>query len=219
MRGIHLAVSAIVVASASIATMISSPATAQQPGTLISVAFGPQQVWQPSSTDTVVRLQRCEQHSWTCIRQVMEQDGASADAIAFYRLTGWFLSGIQNTGAVQVGDVFVPWRANENAQLALLGGVPAVIYPEVEAERLSIESLPAAEPLKSAYPDLMFWPSGPTFAGVEVTPDGGQRLVLLYRVLNGCRACEVVARARVGFDFTSDGAYQGARILDLEQNQ
>ena len=62
----------------------------------------------------------------------MQNSGASADAIAFYALTGWFLSDLNDTGMVQLGTIFTPFRANENTQSALLGGYPPVIYPERE---------------------------------------------------------------------------------------
>src|SRR3712207_1875662 len=55
----------------------------------LSIAFGPSQVWQPSPA-AIGQLQRCTDQNFTCVRGVMQTQGASAEAVAFYRLTGWF---------------------------------------------------------------------------------------------------------------------------------
>jgi hypothetical protein len=94
----------------------------------IQVSFGPEEIWQPSDT-ALQALFGCQpQATATCVRQVMQADGASPDAVAFYSLTGWFLSDIMDTRPVRVATIMTPWRANENSQWALVGGVPAVIY-------------------------------------------------------------------------------------------
>ena len=147
----------------------------------------------------------------------MQQDGATPDAIAFFRLTGWFLHGLQDTHPVQLGSIFTPWRANENTQTALLGGIPAVVYPEQEGALLAaeVEHNPDYTALKTAHPDAMFWRSSPSFEGLATSPQGGQRFILRYRVLQGCHACAVLAEVRVAFDFMPDGTYESFRLLNL----
>ena len=180
------------------------------------VVFGPAEIWQPSDA-AIEQLHQCANQAFSCVRRVMEEHGATPDAIAFYQLTGWFLSDIQDTGVVQVGTIFNPWAANENYQLALLGGTPAVIFPNEDAATFG-PSLPHNQEyaaIKKAHKDAMYWPFGPTFAGTETSPAGGPRFLLDYNVLDGCHACPVLARVRLAFDFAPDGTKVGVQLLEV----
>jgi hypothetical protein len=181
--------------------------------------FGPDAVWNPD-TSAVRALHQCSPPTMTCVQGVMEQAGASEDAIAFYHLTGWFLGDIQDTGVVQLGTVVNPWRANENSQPALLGGTPAVVMPEIEIETAnlagSVQRDPNYQAVAAAHPDAMFWGHGPRFEGIDTSPQDGPRFVFVYPVLDGCHACAVLAGVRLGFDFAPDGSYTGAHLLSVE---
>ena len=195
-----------------------TPAFAQGSPSLINVEFGPTEIWMPSQ-DAITALHQCVNTSFTCVQQVMQKDGASDDAIAFYRLTAWFLSDIQDTGTIQFATVFNPWRANENSQPALLGGIPPVALPEQDAGRDNFESTVehaiAYAGLKAAYPNVTFWGPGPTLESMDTLPDGGQRFIFDYRLLDGCHACAIVGTARFAFDFAPDGTNEGTRFLGI----
>ena len=195
-----------------------TPALAQGAPSLINVEFGPSEIWNPSS-DAITALHQCVNTSFTCVQQVMQQDGASDDAIAFYRLTAWFLSDIQDTGTIQLATVFNPWRANENSQPALLGGIPPVLLPETAANsdnfEITVEHTTAFAGLKATFPNVMFWAPGPTLESMDTLPDGGQRFVFDYRLLDGCHACAIVGTARFAFDFAPDGTTAGNRFLGI----
>jgi hypothetical protein len=178
----------------------------------IAVSFGPEQVWHPGP-EALRALFGCRPLTFTCVRQIMEQDGASPDAIAFYGLTGWFLSDITDTSPVQLGTIFTPWRANENSQVALLGGVPSVVYLERETPTHAAEASQDFLALKTAHPNAIFWGSSPTLEGLDTSPQGGQRFVFGYRVLDGCHACAILGYIRVAFDFAADGTYESAEVL------
>ncbi len=184
----------------------------------LSVSFGPEQVWLPPPP-AVGALQQCIRQNITCVQAAMEQHGAPAGAIAFYRLTAWLLTDLQDTGVVKLGTVLSVWRANENTQPVLLGGVPAVIFPEEQGWQLgsinAVEFDPAFKALKEEHPDAMFWAPGPRLHGIETSPQGGQRFVFDYRVLDGCHACSTLALARFGFDFLPDGTFAGAPLLEI----
>jgi hypothetical protein len=184
--------------------------------TTLSIGFGPSQIWMPSQ-DAVRQLQMCTNQNYTCVRGIMQADGASAGAIAFYRLTGWFLSDIQDHGPVQLGTIFTPWAANENTQYALLGGIPAVIFPNQEAATFgtALQHNATYEAIASAHEDAMYWPFGPTVAGVETSPAGGPRFLFDYEVLNGCHACAVLAHVRLAFDFAADGTEAGVQLIEV----
>jgi len=184
--------------------------------TLLDVEFGPAQIWSPPR-DVLPSLFQCQQRLG-CVSQVMLANGASPDAVAFFHLTSWLLSDIQDTGPVQLGTIFVPWRANENTQTAFLGGMPAVVYPEQEGKSLtpSLERDADYQAILAAHPDMMFWAPGPTVEGMEPAPDGGQRFLLRYRLLDGCHACAILGWVHVAFDFAPDSTYEGLRLLGVE---
>ena len=190
---------------------------AQSAGGSISVSFGPSEIFMPpdgfnrSVTD-------CGPVTVTCVAQAMQESGASAEAIAFYRLTGWMLTDLAGGSPVQRATIFMPWRANENSQPALLGGTPAVVLPEDEVRTITTESWrsdPMFASLIASYPNVMFWGSGPVFEAVDASPSGGQRFIFDYRMLDGCHACATVAFARIAFDFAPDGTYQSTQRLGL----
>ena len=184
-----------------------------RPATLITLGFGPQQVWQPSQA-AIADLRKCtDPISLYCVHKVMEQYGASADAFEFYHLTGWFLLELKDTrGPVMLASVANPWRANENEQPALVGGYPVVVYPE--EVQVPVENDAGFKALKADFPQLLFWRSGPTLETNAVTA-AGERFVFRYRLLDGCHACAIRGWARIEFDFAPDGTYQGAKLLDV----
>lgn len=205
-------------ATAGIGFLRTAHAGAPETAPLINVSFGPSEIWMPSQS-AITALHDCQPITLACVQQAMAKSGASADAMAFYQLTGWFLSDYQDTGTVQVGTVFDPWRANANSQPALLGGTPAVIFPEKEAtaENLAAEAQndPGYGSLKAMYPNLLFWGSNPSLESQGTSPQGGQRFIFDYRLLNGCHACAVDGIARFAFDFSQDGMFEGARLLSI----
>jgi hypothetical protein len=148
-----------------------------------------------------------------CVRGVLERHGAGTEAFDFYRITGWFLTKLRETGGpVMLASVVTPWRANENEQPALVGGKPAVVYPE-EVE-VSLDDDAGYQALKKRFPRLMFWKPGPTLE-THTNTAGGQSFIFRYRLLDGCHACAIRGRARIEFDFASDGTYQRARLLNV----
>ena len=178
------------------------------------MSFGPEQIWTPDQ-DALSGLFACPPPAtFTCVGQVMKSSGASPDAIAFYGLTGWFLTDLEDAdaGPVQLGTILLPWRANENTQSALLGGYPPVIYPEREMPP-DAETSAAFTAVKQAHPNALLWQSSPTLKGTDTSPQGGQRFIFSYRILDGCHACAVLGAVRVAFDFAPDGTYDLARVL------
>ena len=182
--------------------------------------FGPQQIWSPDG-DAIRQLNMCiprfgdRSAQFACVRLVMQANGATPDAIAFFHLTGWFLKDLQDTGTIELGTILNPWRANENVQSALLGGNPPVVLPEQEGGRLPVTADPAYLALQATYPNLMFWAPDPTLEQMVTSPSGGQRFIFDYRLLDGCHACTVVGQARIALDFSPDGTYDGPTLLGV----
>lgn len=178
----------------------------------IIISFSRDEVWQPGQ-GAVQALFSCRPRTFSCVQQVMQDDGASSDAIAFFGLTDWFLWDLNDSNPVMIGTIFTPWRANENTQTALVGGIPAVVYLEQEVPAFAAENSADFKSIQSAHPNALFWRSSPALDRIETSPQGGQRFVFLYRVLDGCHVCAILGEIPVAFDFASDGTYQSAKVL------
>ena len=176
-------------------------------------SFGAKQIWH-LSRGAITDLHTCtEPISLDCVGKVMKRHGASGEAFEFYRMTGWFLSKLRETGGpVMLASVVNPWRANENEQPALVGGTPVVVYPE--DVQVSIDDDVGFKALKQRIPRLMFWKSSPTLETAAVTEEG-QSFVFRYRLLDGCHACAIRGSARIEFGFAPDGTYQRAKVLNV----
>lgn len=150
-----------------------------------------------------------------CVAEVMARQGASAEAVAFSRATGWFLVRVRALGGpVKLATLVNPWRANENQQPALIDGAPAVV--PVENPAVPVEHSKGFVALKARHPQAMWWGSSPDLERVA-HDRAGQRVTFRYRILDGCHACAVVGWARVRFDFRRDGSFVGARLLSIEE--
>lgn len=184
-----------------------SPATSTRSG------FGPRHVWRLSD-DAVTDLHNCARPSrLDCVRKIMRRHGASPGAFEFYRRTGWFLSNLKDVGGpVMVATLVNPWRANENEQPALVGGTPAVVYPE--KVNVAVENDAGFKALQAESPRLLFWKSGPTFEANTITADGVS-IVFRYKLLDGCHACAIRGWARIEFVFAPNGVYRRAKLLDV----
>jgi hypothetical protein len=166
--------------------------------------------------DTLTHLHECSRDRRTeCVTAIMQDSGASRQAMEFFRTTGWFLDDFQEMGRVDLGSVVDPWRANENVQYAFLNGTPLVVHPEEEVQPVAIEMDPNYDVLVTAFPDLFLWPGLGLFEALSTTEEGGQRFVIQFRLVDGCHACETGYRARVAFDFSVDGTYLGVGPLPL----
>jgi hypothetical protein len=205
---------------AALCASAGSPARPLEAGTtapLLSIKFGPSEIWKPSQS-AVSALHQCQHQSISCVQPIMQQDGASADAIAFFQLTGWFLNEIQNSGVVQLATILNPWAANENLQPALLGGVPAIVYPAEQDFGPLAEHESGYADLQAAHPNITFWDPGPRPEPMTQSADGGQEFVFDYRLLDGCHACAILGYARFAFDFGPDGTFEGPRFLNITPN-
>jgi hypothetical protein len=67
--------------------------------------------------------------------------------------------------------------------------------------------------LKKKFPKAELHNNG-DFSEKSVVPDG-VRMSFRFPVVNGCRACPILGEALVGFDFSSNGSYLGARLLQI----
>lgn len=163
--------------------------------------IGPDAVFDPAA------LGDCTVRPWVdAFGDCLASLGANEAAVAFaQRLESdpvlanpGVLAGFKERGAVDAGRVVFPTMANSNEQVLFLNGAAGILSP------LSL-TIPdpadrAAAALRAAHPGAML-AGPPELAGYRDLPDGGQRFVLIDRLTDGCRACEVVAMAVTFVDF------------------
>lgn len=194
-----------------------------------SEGFGAEAVWEPGD-DTVQELFGCGTNTGgrggetECSLGVMEQAGAPGPAMEFFERTHWFLTGFRDSGLVDVGAVFVPWRANANDDYLLLNGSPSWVLVEREAPPVALFGQdPAYEPVREAVnatddvpdtDDLVLWETDEVFETVE-REGGTVRFVFQWALKDACHACDTGYSARVALEFGRDGTYLGPEPLDI----
>lgn len=120
------------------------------------------------------------------------------------------LVGLSERGKVDLATILYPGAANANIQVAFVNGTDPLILASGLA--VPAATTPGAAALQADHPDWMA--AGPMeSAGYRDLPDGTQRFVLIDRITDGCRACEVLAISVVAVDFR-DGALSETATLD-----
>src|SRR6266581_1993540 len=209
------------------ATLIQSVGPTAMPTSAVSADVGPEAVWHPDIQD----FQGCQ--TMTCRTNVMEQSGASPEAIRFYKTTGWFLTDFIEMGQVDLGVLLNPFKANSNYGFALLNGSPSPVMVGRDATQVGRVTLdPAysvlASSLSASPGDLAPWKPDAVFES-ETAFSGsrsdlpsprlpnapGQRFIFQFPMNNGCHACGTGYAARYTFDFISDGTYADGEVLGL----
>jgi hypothetical protein len=187
-------------------------------------------VWHPGAQFMHKVRERCASAASArygeCLIEQMPAAGASPQAVAFSRRllresgqTGW-LRGVHPAGPVTVAAVEFPLRANENRGWLILDGDPSRIdvddpqwLPyEGLAHDATYASLIRAQPRLGVFSDdrERGWP------GVEATADGGFRIVVRHRLLDGCHACARLGTAIVALDFDRTGQLVGPELIRAE---
>ena len=189
--------------------------------------IGPAAVWSPDNSFRERVVDRCSspkiQDFGECFVSVMTDSKASPQALAFARRVGntGYLRGFRETGAVDIAYVAYPFRANENYGCLLVNGDPSVVDvddPDI-IKKIDLTTDKQYEEIVFGFPRVELWPGDRWEADCAIpgsTQDGRQRFLVMYRLLNGCHACELLGSARVAFDFDSAGKFRGTELLGVE---
>ncbi len=158
-----------------------------------------------------------------CFVKQMQQSGASAEAVAFIRRleNQAFLQKFQDTGRVDIAWILYPFRANENSGCLLVNGTPWKVDVDdlSQLPRVQLNANSAWKSLVAAHPRATLWSGDRSgFTGVTPArgPNGGQRFVVDYRVLDGCHACARLGVVHYAFDFDATGKFLGAAFVDVQ---
>jgi hypothetical protein len=183
-------------------------------------------VWKPPADFRETVAKACAKASdfGACFVERMRAARASPAAIDFARRTGnqGYATAYRDTGRVDVVHAEYPFRANENALVFLVNGQPDMIDVDdlSRIDKKNLESNATYASLLDKFPALAVFPSdrraGRTTAAGKGR-DGGERFVLLYLLKDGCHACEIVADARIGFEFDAEGKFVGTDVVRVRR--
>jgi len=175
--------------------------------------IGPTAVWQPDDTFGA-DVMACSPADGCTLSRVMAAHGASAEAVAFTqtREESYYLSAFTELGRVDLGLITMPNTAGGISLYEMLNGSPSPVSAE-DLDMDEMRALPAYAALWARHPDLVLW-AQTIFDGMETRPDGGQRFLFSYPMLDGCRACPEIDKARAAFDFDAAGNFLGVTYLD-----
>ena len=131
-----------------------------------------------------------------------------------------FMRDFKNTGRVDIAFALYPFAANENQHCLLVNGTPNLIdvddYNLLPQEALKKNSDYSA--LLGKFPNIAVFPgdrSGTKFITAKNLPDGGQRFVVPYVLVNGCHACARVGSLHLAFNFDRSGKFLGAKVASV----
>lgn len=189
--------------------------------------IGPGATWNPSQEVWSELQEQCRVVDGSkfvdCVAAIMEKNGAATEAVAFTRLIGGegYVSSFHERGRVDVVSVAYPFRANDNDGILLVNGVPRVVdvddwaylrHLDIRKDRLYLS-------LVNRFPKAELWTGHHALPKAQRLPDGGQRFVLGYPLLNGCHACELAGTAEVAFDFDRAGKFLGTKLVRLRNRK
>ncbi|MDD2770408.1 MAG: lysozyme inhibitor LprI family protein [Methylococcus sp.] len=172
-------------------------------------------IWHPrDENDEFSAWQQCS--SQECVLSHLRNAGADQEVIEFVKaLNGeGYLDSFSEKGKVDVGEVTFPKRANTNSAYILLNGMPSIVSTEL-SEPLDLSKNPNYSKIKRDFPNVTLWGASASLQSSKVRPNGGQRFIFSYNLLNGCHACEIAGSADIGFDFDAQGRFKGVSLLKI----
>ena len=175
-----------------------------------------------SLMDTVRKACSGEEDFMSCYVRLFKNAGAPDDAVNFVKLTDepGYLRKLKKVGPVDVAFADFPFRANENHGIFLVNGTPGIInVDDLSAINDAIlKEDPGYAALKKKYPDIGLFMGeriSENSISVERLKTGKLKFAVPYRLTTGCRACEDVGTARIGFYFDRKGTFEGRKLIDV----
>ncbi len=194
-----------------------------------SQRFDARALFQPGMTEMQTARETCTKvpgpQFGACFVQQMQAGGASPQAVAFMHAVhnDGFMRDFKDTGRVDIAFVYYPFAANENQHCILVNGTPNLVDVddyELLPKKEELGKNPTYAALLGKYPNIAVFPgdrSGTGFISAERLPDGGQRFVVPYALVNGCHACARVGALRLAFEFDAAGKFLGTRVAGVTE--
>jgi hypothetical protein len=187
-----------------------------------SKEIGPTTIWDCVKIEGCLeKWHNCENSD--CISSLMEQYGASVEAINFTtRILSdrGYLQQFQEVGKIDLGVVFFPDRANTNAEYYLLNGSPVIVptgisQDEEELLMTEIQKDSFYLEMENKYPNIWLLGLAPEFIEKRTLPNNNEEFVFEYRFVDGCRICDTEYAAKIGFNFDSNGEFLEMVFLQI----
>jgi hypothetical protein len=202
-------------------TRLNQAATESGTPTLVQT-WDESAVWKPSSVDPETWQAACgkplpalsAEEGKVCAPGLMQQAGASAEALQFLQLNGYFLESFQELGPVDYGRGAAPWyNMGRPTQQLFLNGTPVIAEMPMDAlDGWKVD--PSYADVLAADPMLILWQEYGKLTNSIVNPEPGVSEVIEMQVpLRSCRACANVGFAGVRFMFDENGAVSSQTLL------
>jgi hypothetical protein len=182
-------------------------------------SIGPEAVWDAPRDSEFADCHFSSASPLECVASVMQDSGASPQAIEFTQLLQGhaFMISFAEYGTVDVARVIFLPRPNDIFQYVLANGTPQIVYATEDLGSIDITHDPNYPALVQKYPELTIWESLNGFEGTEPLPQGGQRFIFSYDLVDGCHICRTGSSAFVAFDFDHTGQFLGTELLHLKE--
>lgn len=189
-------------------------------------AFDARAIFQPGMSTMQAARETCAQgpgrEFGACFVNRMQAAGASPQAVAFMRAihNDGFMRDFKEAGRVSIAFAYFPFAANENQHALFVNGKPRLIDVDDYSviPRKDLPGNPEYEELLKRFPNVSVFPgdrTGTKFITSEDLPDGGQRFIVPYVLVNGCHACARVGQLKLAFDFDKSGTFLGAKVASV----
>ncbi|MBF0552684.1 MAG: BON domain-containing protein [Deltaproteobacteria bacterium] len=164
----------------------------------------------------------------TCITSMMQQQGASAEAINFTKMMrksqkndadAVYMSQFRKMGRVDLAETVTPtWNSPVGPGFILVNGSPEVVQLWDNVKDIDIKKDSLYPTIVSRFPKTELWTLN-WFNGMQPLPSDGQRFVFSFILMNGCRACDIAGAAEFAFDFDGNGKFLGTRLVRLVDSE
>jgi len=185
--------------------------------------IGPQAVWKPLEGKWEAIQEKCNlgqgKISVSCIASRMRKEGASPEAVEFTRLMKGevYLSSFREMGKVDIAEVTRPLLNDPIVTDSILvNGSQKIVELWGKAKNIDITRDRNYSALVRRFPNLELWPMH-GFETMQRLPQGGQRFIFNFTLLNGCHACEPAGSAQIAFDFDESGRFLRTSLVRLIQ--
>ncbi|MBF0555287.1 MAG: hypothetical protein HQK96_12150 [Nitrospirae bacterium] len=159
-----------------------------------------------------------------CCIDIMESAGAPPEAVAFSRAmlqkrgdTFCYMSSFKKVSIVDIAELACPFRDEETSDMVLLNGQPAIveINDMNNLSKINLLSEPDYLKMLGRHTEALLWPYTGGLVEVKKLPQGAERYVFDFRLLNGCEACPLAGVMTVGYDFNAAGSFTGVKLIKL----
>jgi len=224
----RIAAALAVIAVASLVTLLQVEANHETDD-----QFGEEAIWNPADSDLTAISQSCKNNQAAGFNDCfVEQMGgyASSDAVAFSQLLAsqktprlGYLTGIRESGLVDLGYVTYPGDSGPHQGWVLMNGIPSLVdlndvavLPKSQMEKdAQYTALRINHPqMQLAVSDDQRRPE--TSPQIDRLAEGGERFLVPYSLQDPCAGCAPFAQAIFGFDFDGTGKFVGAKFLRVE---